>query len=149
MGMESLADILSKTQSPAARPQEKSSNSELSAVGQNVEKCPPSDFARAMAHLVALKRTAALTDLQMTAWHNVLGVFDTDIVNAAVLQIALTDSKWPEVGDLFQLCRRLSFKTGRVRRVYVPNGSEKDDGIPSIAEIREIANRFGLAVPGG
>lgn len=100
-----------------------------------------------MAHLAALKRTAALTDLEMTAWHNALGVFDVDILNAAVLQIALTDAKWPEVGDLFQLCRKLAFKTGRLRREYVPNGSDRDIDMPSLAEIREIAARFGLKVP--
>ena len=124
-------------------------SSTRSPVGPHVEKCPPIEFAKAMAHLVSLKRTAALTDLQMTAWHNVLGVFDTDIVNAAVLQIAVTDSRWPEVGDLYQLCRKLAIKQGRLKPAYVSGGtgSDKEAGIPTMIEIREIAARFGLRVP--
>ena len=133
----------------AVRKQGSLSRSGQSAGGQHVERCPPNDFARAMAHLIALKRTAALTDLQMTAWHNVLGVFDTDIVNAAVLQIALTDARWPEVGDLYQLCRKLAIKNGRLCLPFFPGGtgSDKESGIPTMFEIREIAARFGLKVP--
>ena len=100
-----------------------------------------------MAHLSAMKRTASMTETQLTAWHNVLGVFDTDIVNAAVLEMALTETRFPEVGDLFQICREKSFKTGRWKRPYSPNGNEKDATKPTDLEIRAVASRFGLAVP--
>jgi len=95
-----------------------------------------------------MKRTVQLTRTQLTAWHSVLGVFDTDIVNAAMLELALTDSRFPELGDLYQLCREKSFKCGRRERPYSPHGQgEKDASKPTTSEIREIAARFGLKVP--
>jgi hypothetical protein len=101
-----------------------------------------------MAHLSAMKRTASLTDVQLTAWHNTLGIFDTDILNAAVLELALTETRFPEVGDLYQLCREKAFKHRRWERPYSSHGQgEKDAARPGAAEIRAVAARFGLEVP--
>lgn len=139
-------EVLARKRSSVVNTSEKKNNSELSQVGQPSERCPPMEFAKSMAYLSAMKRTASLTDLQMTAWHNVLGVFDVDIVNAAVLEIALTDNRFPEVGDLYQSCRRHALKAGRMKLSYPPSSSDKDEGRPQMSELREIGDRFGLPV---
>ena len=100
-----------------------------------------------MAHLCAMKRTANLTDLQITAWHNVLGIFDTDVVNASVLEMAFSETRFPELGDLYQICRAMSFRTGRWKQPYRRSAGENDDTRPTAVEIRAVAERFGLKVP--
>ena len=94
-----------------------------------------------------MKRTVNLTSIELTAWHSVLGIFDADIVNAAVLEMALTETRFPEVGDLYQICRRKSYQTDRWKEPYQRGASDKDDHRPTMAEIRAVAERFGLKVP--
>lgn len=123
-----------------------SSNSALSRTGRrSVQECSPENFARAMAHLTAMKRTAELTEVQLDTWHGALGGFAPAIVNAAVLEIALTDVRFPELGDLYQLCRAKAIKAGHLAEPYNPNGQAKKSEITS-AEIRDIAGRLGLEV---
>lgn len=87
-----------------------------------------------------------MTDLQLVAWHAAIGTFDVETINAAVLEIALTETRFPEVGDLYQICRRRAVKSGKLTLPYKPNGGNSDDKIPTQAEIREIAARFDLKV---
>lgn len=98
-----------------------------------------------MAHLTAMKRTAELTPLQLDVWHGTLGVFPEEIINAAVLEIALTDVRFPELGDLYQACRVRAIKVGLIKEPYTPNGNPKKDEITA-AEIRAIAARLDLKV---
>ena len=85
-----------------------------------------------------LKRSLELTKPQICAWQAVLGVFSAEIINAAVVELALTDVRFPEVGDLYQICRRRSPKA------YSPHGEGTDMKRPSIKEIAMIAERLGL-----
>lgn len=95
-----------------------------------------------MAYLTATKRTAALTDLQLDAWYATLASFPAEILNAAVLEMALTESKFPELGDLYQICRARAIKAGVMDDPYCPTGVTKLTN----AEIRAIAQRFQLKV---
>lgn len=122
-----------------------SSGSLSKATALKVTRCDRGDFAKAMAHLTAMKRTADLTPVQVQTWHGALGGFAPEIINAAVLEIALTDVRFPELGDLYQLCRGKALKAGLMEEPYVPNGQPKKAEITS-AEIREIAGRLGLKV---
>jgi len=88
---------------------------------------------------VALKRTADLTPPQIEAWFAVLGGFPAEVVNAAVLEVALTRERFPEVGDLYQICRR------SIPRDYVPAG-DTDQSRPTRREIAAVAGRLGLRV---
>ena len=101
--------------------------------------CSRPDFARAIAALVALKRTADLTPPEVEAWFAVLGGFPAEIVNAAVLEVALTKDRFPEVGDLYAICRR------SLPKPYVPAG-DPDQGRPTRREIAAVAGRLGLRV---
>lgn len=98
-----------------------------------------------MAYLTATKRTAALTALQLDAWYATLGVFPVEVVNTAVLEMALTDVRFPELGDLYQLCRGKAIRAGLLTETYNPNGQPKKAEITS-DEIRAIASRFDLKV---
>lgn len=98
------------------------------------------DFSRSVAALVALKRSADLTPVQVEAWYGVLGGFPVRVLNAAVIEMALTKERFPEVGDLYAICRR------SLPKEYVPLGPAADNDRPSKAEIFSVAERLGLDV---
>ena len=102
--------------------------------------CSVEDFGRALAYLTALKRTVELTEPQIAAWHAVLGGFPAAVVNAAVIELSLTENRFPEVGDLYQICRR------KIPKPYAPNGDGADMKRPAMSEVRAIAERLGLPV---
>ena len=99
-----------------------------------------------MAYLTALKRTADLTKLQLTAWQGALGHFRAEVINAAVIEMALTETRFPEVGDLYQICRRIAVKRGDLTEPYSPHGTGENNGRPSASEIKAVAARLGLEV---
>lgn len=82
----------------------------------------------------------------MIAWHAALGSFTPEVINTAVLELAVTENRFPELGDLFQACRRLAIRAGLIEIPYSPHGSDKDAVNVTPAEIREIASRFSLKV---
>jgi hypothetical protein len=90
--------------------------------------------------LTALKRTNDMTRPQVEAWFAVLGIFPVEVVNAAVIEICLTETRFPEVGDLYQICRR------SIPVPYCPMGEQRTDGRPTKAEVSEVAKRLGLKV---
>lgn len=98
------------------------------------------EFAKAMTALVALKRTANLTEEQVTAWYAVLSGFPAPVLNAAVIEMALTKERFPEVGDLYAICRR------SLPKDYSPMGTGQENDQPSKREIRAVAERLGLEV---
>lgn len=124
----------------------KSSNLKSSPALPPTTRCSRADFAKAMAHLCALKRTAGLTDLQTIAWHGVLGGFRAEIVNAAVLELVLIETRFPELGDLYQICRRRAIECGDIRLQYSPHGDAADSKVPSKADLAAIGERLGLKV---
>lgn len=100
----------------------------------------PEEFARAIVALVALKRTANLTEAQVEAWYAVLGDFPAEVLNAAVIEMALTKERFPEVGDLYAICRRT------LPKPYAAHGTGEETERPSKSEIRAVAKRLGLEV---
>jgi hypothetical protein len=125
---------------------ESGTNSTLSPVGLPVLRCPRPEFAKSMAHLCALKRTATLTPVQMEAWHGVLGIFGAKVINSAVIEMVLSESRFPELGDLYQICRREALKRGELKLPYSPHGGDSDVKRPTKAEIAAVASRLGLEV---
>lgn len=94
-----------------------------------------------MLALVALKRTAAFTREQAEAWYAALCGFKPQTINRAVLSVCMSQERFPEVSDVFQLCRKIQPR----EQPYNPNGDGKvkplyDD------ELCEIATRMGLEV---
>lgn len=93
-----------------------------------------------MVALVALKRTVDLTETQLKAWYAVLGGFPVEVLNAAVIEMCLTETRFPEVGDLYAICRK-SLPTK-----YATHGDGKESERLSKREIAEAAERLGLRV---
>lgn len=93
-----------------------------------------------MAYLTALKRTTDLSEPQVKAWYAVLAGFPQETLNRAIIEVALTKEKFPDVGDLYQICRR------SLPKPYSPHGdgSEADKLRPS--EIAAVAERLGLKI---
>jgi len=102
----------------------------------------PAEFAKALCCLTGAKRTADLTREQVEVWYAVLRDFPVEIVNRAVLEICLMETRFPELGDLYQICRR-SFPLP-----YCPMGETRTDGRPSKAELIAAGERLGLKVSG-
>ena len=93
-----------------------------------------------MTALAALKRTSELSDLQIEAWHAVLSGFKIETINAAIIELVLTEVRFPELGDLYTICRRSLPKS------YAPLGHGKENERPSKAEVRAVAERLGMKV---
>ena len=100
-----------------------------------------------MAHLCALKRTSDFTESQVIAWYGVLSMFPAWIINRSVLQLATSQERFPEFGDVYQLCRRAAIQHGLIQESYSPHGGG-DEKKPTIStyEITSIGEALGLAV---
>ena len=98
-----------------------------------------------MAHLCALKRTTDFTEMQMTVWYGGLSSFPAWIINRSVLKLATSTERFPEFGDLYQLCRREATKAGVVTEPYSPNGSGEKISVTT-EEIMTLGDSLGLVV---
>ena len=132
----------------AARSSTKSSSANGTSLAQSPtgQIAKPDDFATSMAHLCAMKRTAQLTELQLDTWHSVLGGFRIEIINASVIEMVLSDARFPELGDLYRICKRKAVQAGDMQLPYSPNSGDKENDRPTKAEISAVADRLGLKV---
>lgn len=80
----------------------------------------------------------------MTAWYRVLCGFPIEMINHAVLELCLSETRFPEIGDLFQICQRLWQQ--KHPPAYSPHGTGHDVKRPTRAIVKQIADRFGLPV---
>ena len=90
-----------------------------------------------------LKRTSDFTDAQVEGWYAVLGCFPNWMLNRAVIEMSASESRFPEVGDLYRLCRKEAIKRGIIKLPYSANAGSGDVSITS-AEIRDIGAALGL-----
>lgn len=97
-----------------------------------------------MAHLCALKRTAAFNEVEMRAWYGGLSQFPAWMLNRAIIDLVSGETRFPEFGDLYQRCRRIAIKAGMIKEPYMPNGEAKK-GITT-DEILSIGQALGLVV---
>lgn len=105
----------------------------------------PVGVAKALAHLCALKRTSDFTDLQIEAWYGGLSAFPDWIINLAVIELATSETRFPEFGDVYQLCRRQALKAGVMKQPdYSPNGSDRVERKITNDEIHTIGSALGL-----
>jgi len=102
--------------------------------------CSPLEFARAMVALTTLKRTSDFTEKQLQAWHCVLRRFPAATINLSVVELATSETRFPELADLFRLCQR------KMPRAYVPMAGDDDMGKPGKDVVRQIAQDMGLTV---
>ena len=61
----------------------------------------------ALARLCAAKNQAALTLFALETWCAVLSVYPVDVVNTAVLQMALGQDPFPDLGKVVARCQRV------------------------------------------
>lgn len=99
-----------------------------------------------MATLSVLKRTTEFTEPEVKGWYAVLAGFPAEFINAAVIEVSLTATRFPELGDLYQLCRREAIRCGDLKIPYSPHGTGVSESRPTKEEIREVATRIGLPV---
>lgn len=133
--MDKLSEVLHQRAQPVA-----TSNDSPNLLTPLQDSCSRVAFIRSLTALVALKRTASLTQPQIEAWYAVLGHFPEKWINAAVIEMCLTETRFPEVGDLYTICRR------RLPKEYSPMGDGHETERPSRTEVRAVAKRLGLDV---
>lgn len=102
--------------------------------------CSKREFFRAMVALTTLKRTSEFTKQQLNAWFCVLRRFPAATINLAVVELATSQTRFPEVSDLFRLCQ------AKMPRGYVPMSGDDDLGKPPPSVVRQIAQDLGLSV---
>ena len=66
---------------------------------------PSSELGRALQVLCPLKSQAQFTPHQLATWAAVLGLFPTETVNRAVLQLGLSTNPFPDLGKLVAACQ--------------------------------------------
>ena len=59
-----------------------------------------------LERLCSMKRVVSLTDHQCETWLAVLSVFPESVVNAAILEIGLSEDPFPDLGKLVINCER-------------------------------------------
>lgn len=99
-----------------------------------------------MAHLCALKRTTDFSDAQVATWYGGLAAFPAWIVNRSVLTLATSQDRFPEFGDVYQLCRREAIQAGLMQEPYSPHGTGEEKSKVTRQEITTIGEALGLAV---
>jgi hypothetical protein len=110
-----------------------SRNSVLPSAISNLARLEP-----ALARLTAMKKQANLTTFELETWVAGLSIFDTAIVNEAVVRIGLSEDPFPDLGKLVMRCDAIRReKTGSVR-----TGDSKQLGT---ATIEKLAEAMGLA----
>lgn len=104
------------------------------------------EVCKALAHLCALKRTTEFSEVQAVAWYGGLRAFPPWIINRAVLNIATSSERFPEFGDVYQLCRREASRNGLLKELYSPHGSSEKNEMITQQEITTIGDALGLCV---
>ena len=105
----------------------------------------PLGVGKALAHLCALKRTANFTEVQADAWISGLSAFPDWIVNRAILELATSETRFPDFGDVYQLCRRHALKTGIMKQPPISQFSDgKAERKVTNDEIHTIGSALGL-----
>ena len=102
--------------------------------------CSDEDFGKAMWVLTNLKRTSAFTEEQVDAWHCALKRFPAKVLNLSVVELAVSETRFPELADLFRLCQR------KMPRAYAPMAGDDDMGKPGKDVVKQIAADMGLDV---
>jgi hypothetical protein len=62
------------------------------------------------------------------------------VLNLSVVELAVSETRFPELADLFRLCQR------KMPRAYVPMAGDDDMGKPGKDVVRQIAADMGLTV---
>lgn len=102
--------------------------------------CSKKEFFRAMLALTTLKRTSNFTPQQLKAWYCVLKRFPARVVNLSVVELATSETRFPEAADLFRKCQ------SKMPRGYCPNRGDDDMGKPTPSVVESIARDLGLDV---
>lgn len=90
--------------------------------------------------MTSLKRTSDFTEEQANAWYCVMKRFPAKVINLAVVELATSQTRFPELADLFSLCQR------RTPKAYCPMAGDDDPGKPTATTVAEIAKELGLSV---
>jgi len=132
-------------QQTAVSRQSTSDSTGRSASSKTLQRVTQGEFAKSIAHLCALKRTASFTKEQVVAWYGGLSAFPVWVINRSILKLATSQERFPEFGDVYQLCRREAIQAGIIQEPYSPYGGAEKANV-SEAEITSIGDALSLVV---
>jgi len=86
-----------------------------------------------------MKRVVSLTDHQCETWLAVLSVFPESVVNAAILEIGLSEDPFPDLGKLVINCER---------RRRTEAGTMPQDGVKRLGSgmVKAVADALQLKI---
>ena len=86
-----------------------------------------------------MKRVVSLTDHQCETWLAVLSVFSESVVNAAILEIGLSEDPFPDLGKLVINCER---------RRRADAGTTPQDGVKRLGSnmVKAVADALQLKI---
>lgn len=100
--------------------------------------CTRAEFGQAIAVLTSAKRTSDFTQEQLRVWYAFLAGYRAATIRRAVETLVVTETRFPELSELFKLCRRIEPPDVP----YGPNGT--GDLRPAYeVELQAIADRIG------
>ena len=102
---------------------------------------PSSELGRTLQVLCSLKSQAQFTPHQLATWAAVLGLFPTETVNRAVLQLGLSTDPFPDLGKLVTVCQHVEAE----KNPQVVRG-ETSTGRPVKGLVMAAAKALGLQI---
>lgn len=98
-----------------------------------------SNVRPALQRLCSMKNTVQLTPHAVETWCAVLGLYDTTIVNEAVVRIGLSEDPFPDLGKLVTRCEA-------IRRERAGTVAQSDRPQLGSAAVARAARALGLEV---
>jgi hypothetical protein len=97
-----------------------------------------------MLALTCGKRTTDFSQAQLKVWHASLCSFPAHVINRGVVEMILDGVRFPEVGDLYDLCRKQIPKK-LTEAAYTAHGKGNAQRVGK-NEIEAVAERLGLSL---
>lgn len=96
-------------------------------------------IGEALTRLCSLKNQAQFTTHQLETWLATLSIFPPEVVNRAILEIALSMDPFPDCGKVVAKCQvEMQKKTNQV--------TQADPNKPSKGTVDRVAAAFGIKV---
>jgi hypothetical protein len=90
-----------------------------------------------LARLTAMKKQANLTTFELETWVAGLSIFETSVVNEAVVRIGLSEDPFPDLGKLVMRC-------DAIRRARTGTQRADDSKQLGTKTVEQLAEAMGL-----
>ena len=96
-------------------------------------------IGESLKRLCALKNQAQFTAFAIETWAAALSVFPPEVVNMAIIEMALSQDPFPDCGKVIAKCQ-----IEMAKRATTP--SQADPAKPTIGTVRAVAKALGIKI---